>query len=205
MHTGKGRREPLHVDYIFLGACLAFIQDSIFEAVLSHPRLDLKHKIALVKALGKVIWIQNDLHAKWHTTDGLEYRDEEAEAEIDQAAEPEGYLNGKKILGNSSGSDDSSSMHTSHTSHTSSSSSSGKTSLGRPIEDATHLASRCPFTGLTSFERDEQRAMATRSPRLDPGNDFMSSQFHKPGTPRVRIVDGKPVIKGNLDEMPFER
>ncbi|TIA31348.1 carbon-nitrogen hydrolase, partial [Aureobasidium pullulans] len=27
MHIGKGRQNPLHVDYVFLGACLGFIQD----------------------------------------------------------------------------------------------------------------------------------------------------------------------------------
>ena len=73
MHVGRGRQNPLHVDYVFLGACLGFIQDSLFEAILSHPRLEMHRKIAIVKALGKVIWIQNDLIERWHNTDGSEY------------------------------------------------------------------------------------------------------------------------------------
>ncbi|OHE91285.1 hypothetical protein CORC01_13400 [Colletotrichum orchidophilum] len=95
MHVGLGRKHPLNIEYIHLGACLSFIQDIMTEAILSHPRLPMQKKIALVKALGKVIWIQNDLMAKWHCKDGAEYqRDDGEEPEIEQ----EGYLHGKKIL-----------------------------------------------------------------------------------------------------------
>ncbi|KAK1953513.1 hypothetical protein LY78DRAFT_697824 [Colletotrichum sublineola] len=99
MHVGLGRKHPLHVEYIHLGACLSFIQDVMTEAVLSHPRLPMQRKIGLVKALGKVIWIQNDLMAKWHVRDGAEFSvpgDDEPEIE------EEGYLHGRKILGSES-------------------------------------------------------------------------------------------------------
>lgn len=65
MHVGRGREHPLHIEYVHIGACLSFIQDTLTEALLSHPRLRMERKVALVKALGKVIWIQNDLFAKW--------------------------------------------------------------------------------------------------------------------------------------------
>lgn len=65
MHVGRGREHPLHIEYVHIGACLSFIQDTLTEALLSHPRLRMEKKVALVKALGKVIWIQNDLFAKW--------------------------------------------------------------------------------------------------------------------------------------------
>ncbi|KAI1270248.1 hypothetical protein F5Y18DRAFT_8012 [Xylariaceae sp. FL1019] len=65
MHVGRGREHPLHIEYVHIGVCLAFIQDTLTEALLSHPRLSMERKVALVKALGKVIWIQNDLFAKW--------------------------------------------------------------------------------------------------------------------------------------------
>ena len=94
MHVGLGRAHPLHVEYIHLGVCLSFIQDILTEAILSHPRLHLQRKVALVKAIGKVIWIQNDLMAKWHVKDGAEFIKEGAEVVIER----EGYLNGKKIL-----------------------------------------------------------------------------------------------------------
>lgn len=203
MHVGKGRQNPLHVDYVFLGACLGFIQDSMFEAILSHPRLELHRKIAIVKALGKVIWIQNDLIEKWHNTDGAEFLEEEADALLDniEAEEREGYLHGKKILG-----DDSSSVLTNSTK---SSSDSGKTSLGRPIEEATHLSdsmSRCPFSGLARpipAELERQRATSSRSPRMNGTAPDVRQQYHTPGTPRLRLVDGKTVLKENLEPNPF--
>ncbi|KAH9991416.1 Protoglobin-domain-containing protein [Xylariaceae sp. FL0662B] len=94
MHTGRGREHPLHIEYVHMGATLAFIQDTLTEALLSHPRLRMDKKIALVRALGKVIWVQNDLFAKWYVRDGEEYADEMEKPDI----EDEGYLHGKRIL-----------------------------------------------------------------------------------------------------------
>jgi Protoglobin len=98
MHVGLGRTHPLHIEYIHLGACLSFIQDIMTEAILSHPKLPLPRKIALVKALGKIIWIQNDLMAKWHIREGV---DEFAVNDDDIEVEEEGYLHGKKIVSES--------------------------------------------------------------------------------------------------------
>ena len=95
MHVGLGRAHPLHVEYVHLGACLAFIQDILTEAILCHPRLPMPRKVALVKAIGKVIWIQNDLMAKWHIHDGDEFKDPDKEVVIEQ----EGFLHGRDVLG----------------------------------------------------------------------------------------------------------
>lgn len=94
MHVGRGREHPLHIEYVHIGACLAFIQDTLTEALLSHPRIKMDRKIALIKALGKVIWIQNDLFAKWYVRDGDEFA---ADMEMPEF-EREGYLDGKKVL-----------------------------------------------------------------------------------------------------------
>lgn len=95
MHTGIGRTHPLHIEYIHIGAGLAVIQDILAEAILSHPRLPLARKIAIVKALGKVIWIQNDLFTKWYVHDGEEFTDG---MDYGAIVEKEGYLHGKKVL-----------------------------------------------------------------------------------------------------------
>ena len=94
MHVGLGRTHPLHIEYIHIGATLAVIQDILTEAIFSHPRLPTPRKIAIVKALGKVIWIQNDLFAKWYVEDGQEFTDGMDYGPI----EKEGWLHGKKIL-----------------------------------------------------------------------------------------------------------
>lgn len=101
MHTGLGRTHPLHIEYIHIGAGLAVIQDVLNEAILSHPRLPLPRKIAILKALNKIIWIQNDLFTKWYVHDGEEFTDGMDYGEI----EKEGWLHGRKILRHDSDSD----------------------------------------------------------------------------------------------------
>ncbi|PQE12641.1 heme binding protein [Rutstroemia sp. NJR-2017a BBW] len=102
MHVGRGRQHPLHIEYIHIGVCLGFIQDMIFEAILSHPKLEMQVKIALVKAVGKVLWIQNDLFAKWYVRDGEGFRGEGEEVEVGEAEggvrekEEEGIGKGKE-------------------------------------------------------------------------------------------------------------
>lgn len=94
MHVGRGRKHPLHVEYVHIGVCLGFVQDIIFEAVLSHPKLRMEKKIAIVKAIGKVLWIQNDLFAKWYVRDGDDFSEEMEEVMVER----EGWLKGKKVI-----------------------------------------------------------------------------------------------------------
>src|ERR1700712_297133 len=95
MHAGLGRKQSLNVDYVHLGASLGFIQDLLTEGILSHPRLKIERKIALVKAIGKVLWIQNDLFAKWHVRDSEQL---DANRGRQMNVEKEGFLHGKKVL-----------------------------------------------------------------------------------------------------------
>lgn len=202
MHVGKGRKNPLHVDYIFLGACLGYIQDAMTEAILSHPRLELEQKIAIVKAVGKVIWIQNDLMAKWHTEEGREFadpfNDEEVQAE---AREPEGYINGHKVLGRTVGNDDDNSIDR-PSSRSSRGSGTSVTSLGRTAEQvqAGNEFSKCPFSGIGAANPDmgAQRATPWRPPRSEPQTPPAPS-----GIPRLHVIDGRTVCKENLGPNPF--
>ncbi|KGO71740.1 hypothetical protein PITC_027530 [Penicillium italicum] len=99
---GVARRTPLNIEYIHLGVCLGYIQDIWIEAMLSHPHLSLRRKIALVRAVNKILWIQNDLFARYHTSDGEEFADEMSQ--FNYGEDEEGYLGNKRILGSSSGS-----------------------------------------------------------------------------------------------------
>lgn len=73
MHIGQGRRNPLHVDYIFLSATLGYIQDAFTQSILSQESMELQLRKAVVCAVGKLVWIQNDFLARWHIDerDGL--------------------------------------------------------------------------------------------------------------------------------------
>ncbi|KAL4871592.1 hypothetical protein BDV12DRAFT_194354 [Aspergillus spectabilis] len=99
MHTAQERLHPLNIEYIHMGACLGYIQDLFTEALMSHPTLSIRRKTAIIRAISKIIWIQNDLIARWRIRDGEEYADEMSEYLAD---DKEGYLGDKQILGDSS-------------------------------------------------------------------------------------------------------
>ncbi|CAG8042148.1 unnamed protein product [Penicillium olsonii] len=101
MHSGQVRRSPLNIEYIHLGACMGYIQDIWIEAMMSHPHLSLRRKIALVRAVNKILWIQNDLFARYHCSDGDEFWDDMSFMSFE---DQEGYIGDKKILGSTSGS-----------------------------------------------------------------------------------------------------
>lgn len=61
MHVGQGRKHPLHVEYIHMGALLGFVMDILIEAIISHPKLKIEQKTAVIKALNKILWIQNGI------------------------------------------------------------------------------------------------------------------------------------------------
>lgn len=146
MHVGQGRAHPLHVEYVHIGVTLSFVQDIITEAVLSHPRLKMDKKIALVKALSKVIWIQNDLFAKWYVRDGDEFADERLVPEV----EPEGFLHGKRVLRDGSESES-------------------------EIEDAALATGTCPFKNLAMTPgREGEAALRSAIKRMSRGEEQAS-------------------------------
>lgn len=102
MHTAQERLYTLNIEYIHMGVCLGYIQDLFTEALLSHPTLSIRRKTAIIRAISKIIWIQNDLIARWRIRDGEEFADEMSNYLDDESKE--GYVDGKKILGDSSSS-----------------------------------------------------------------------------------------------------
>jgi hypothetical protein len=135
MHTGLGRTHPLHIEYVHIGAALAVIQDILNEAILSHPRLPLPRKVAITKALNKVIWIQNDLFTKWYVHDGEEFTDGMDFGVI----EKEGWLHGKKVLNHEGDG---------HESEASDDTASPSDAQARGKDKAP--AGVCPFTGVSA-------------------------------------------------------
>jgi hypothetical protein len=94
MHCRTTTRRGLHVEYVHLGMSLGFIQDVLTEEVLTHPRLKIDRKVAIVKAIGKVLWIQNDLFARWHVKDGEDLK----KPPLTPSSEKEGFLHGKMMV-----------------------------------------------------------------------------------------------------------
>ncbi|KAJ5039558.1 hypothetical protein NUH16_009341 [Penicillium rubens] len=147
---GQVRMSPLNIEYIHLGACLGYIQDIWIEAMLSHPHLSLRRKIALVRAVNKILWIQNDLFARYHSSDGEEFADEMSE--FNYTEDQEGYLGDKRILGSSSGSsteDDRSSI-----------SSGVAPSIDSAAPSTTPKVSACPFADMGKNSSTETKIWA---------------------------------------------
>ena len=130
MHCGQARMYSLNIEFVHLGACLGFIHDIFIEALMSHPHLSLQRKVALVRAIGKIIWIQNDLFAKWYVRDGQEFMDEMSDVEIER----EGFVDGKRVLGDGSS--------------TGRSSSEDDRSSTNSTNPSVNSASACPFADV---------------------------------------------------------
>ena len=70
MHTGKPgfkhreKRPDLRVDYIHMNALLGYVVDIVFGAVMDMNEIDTQMKSRVIRALNKVIWIQNDLFSR---------------------------------------------------------------------------------------------------------------------------------------------
>jgi len=74
MHTGKPgfkhreNRPDLRVEYIHMGLLLGYVVDVVIEAVMGFGEevLDNRGKGEVLRAFSKVVWLQNDLFAKWY-------------------------------------------------------------------------------------------------------------------------------------------
>jgi len=133
------------------------------EAIFSHADLDLARKIALVRAFGKVIWIQNDLMAKYHVEDGKEYREEgETDRRQSEVSVPESFPDDSSVWDNEShmGTSDRGSTYSRASSYASSSDEK-RTSLGRRLEEMrSKEANCCSNTMVLSREECMERQRA---------------------------------------------
>ncbi|KAF8416712.1 Protoglobin-domain-containing protein [Tirmania nivea] len=174
MHVGRGRKHPLHVDYVHVGMLLGYVQDVMMEAILSHPRLSLGMKTKVVKALGKVLWIQNDLFAKWYVRDGDEFLTDMNNS--DEECEPEGVLHGKMVNNTLSDedwdeSDETNSPRSLHAvglgiTADGKGKAVGDTAIARAVErERVDEMGGCPFSGLMGVEAPHP--IPVGSPKVD--------------------------------------
>jgi len=59
MITREGK-PSLRVELIHISLLLAYVVDILLETVIKHPDLDNDTKAGVLRALNKVVWIQND-------------------------------------------------------------------------------------------------------------------------------------------------
>ncbi|TQB69566.1 hypothetical protein MPDQ_001647 [Monascus purpureus] len=81
MHIGRDPSHPIHIDYVHIGMTLGFVMDVFIQTLMSHPQVPFGRKLGLLRALSKVMWIQNDLFARWYIRDGHESSDGGSDAD----------------------------------------------------------------------------------------------------------------------------
>ena len=77
MHTGqpgfkhRAKRPELRVEYIHMSALLGYVVDIVIGAVMEMKEEDvsMEMKSKVLRALNKVVWIQNDLFARHYVKD----------------------------------------------------------------------------------------------------------------------------------------
>ena len=70
MHTGqasfarRAKRPKLQVDYIHMSLLLGHLMSLLIDEILMMEGLDRKFKRGLLKAVNKMLWVQNDLFGR---------------------------------------------------------------------------------------------------------------------------------------------
>ena len=90
MHVGRDSLHPLHVDYVHIGMTLGFVMDVFIQTLLSHPQVPFGRKLGLLRALSKVMWIQNDLFARWYVRDDSDLNNDSSERDTDSSGHHSG-------------------------------------------------------------------------------------------------------------------
>jgi len=67
----SAKKPALRVEYIHMGLLLGYVVDIVIAAVIAHPDLDNETKSAVLRALNKVIWIQNDCRFPFPAFNGI--------------------------------------------------------------------------------------------------------------------------------------
>ena len=91
MHTGlpgfkhRAKKPELRVEYIHMGALLGYVVDIVVGAVMGMDEVDNVMKGRVIRALNKVVWIQNDLMSR-HYVGGVSMGGEVVNGEVETGA-----------------------------------------------------------------------------------------------------------------------
>ncbi|KAJ3036600.1 hypothetical protein HK097_003787 [Rhizophlyctis rosea] len=83
IHTDTpGKKSRINVEYIHINALFAWLHGFLAQTLDSLPELqsDSKKRAGTIAAFSKLLWIQNDLFARYYVKDGVDVRDSGAVA-----------------------------------------------------------------------------------------------------------------------------
>lgn len=94
IHTNKAGSKSLVIDYVHVNALLTFVEDAIIEIIAKADDMDQQTKTDLTRAFNRLLWIQNDLFARWYIPTAKE---EQAAKKRCQKSRRQGMLLGAGI------------------------------------------------------------------------------------------------------------
>ncbi|XMA15722.1 hypothetical protein WAI453_008513 [Rhynchosporium graminicola] len=100
MHTGlpgskhRVKRPELRVEYIHMGLLHGYIVDIVIGAVINIDAIDNEMKCKVMRALNKVIWIQNDLMARHYLVES-----DDGNTEVEMVTPPLSDAEGEHVKG----------------------------------------------------------------------------------------------------------
>lgn len=98
IHTDKAGRRSLVIDYVHVNALLTFVEDAILTIIAEDEEMDHQTKTALSRAFNRLIWIQNDLFARWYIPTEQEKEDARQKAKAERSrASRNGFILGMGI------------------------------------------------------------------------------------------------------------
>ncbi|KAG2385871.1 hypothetical protein C9374_003020 [Naegleria lovaniensis] len=69
IHTAKAGNKNIIVDYIHINALFGYVSDVIIGLIASCSQLSEEQRAKTIQAFNKLLWIQNDLFAKYYVDD----------------------------------------------------------------------------------------------------------------------------------------
>jgi len=69
------KKSRIQVEYVHIGALLGYVESLLVGAVKSLDEIDIDTKFAAINAVNKLIWVQNDMFARYYTHDGDDVED----------------------------------------------------------------------------------------------------------------------------------
>jgi hypothetical protein len=65
IHTPAAGNKSINVDYIHINALMGYVEDILLKAVCEIDA-DMETKTKVIRAVNKLLWVQNDLFGKWY-------------------------------------------------------------------------------------------------------------------------------------------
>jgi hypothetical protein len=67
IHTTAGGNSSINVDYVHINALMCYVADILLKSVCELTDVSMETKTQVIRAVNKLLWVQNDMFGKWYT------------------------------------------------------------------------------------------------------------------------------------------